>query len=127
MPGLIDHGDMPGLYASARALIFPSEYESFGIPLVEAMACGCPIITSTAPACPEVVADAAILVDPQDAEGLRQAMLRLQDDQVAADMSAASLRRAADFSWDKSARLLLSECRRVAEKFSRKASATAGA
>ena len=113
MPGLIDHGDMPGLYSMARALIFPSEYESFGIPLVEAMACGSPIITSTAPACPEVVADAALLVDPQDAEGLRKAMRQLQDDDVVAQMTAKSLRRAADFSWDKSARIFLNECRRA--------------
>lgn len=114
MPGLIDHGDMPALYSLARALIFPSEYESFGIPLVEAMSCGRPVITSTAPACPEVVGGAAILVDPDDAQGLRNAMLKLHDDDVARRMGEASLRRAADFSWEISARRLLAECQRAA-------------
>jgi glycosyltransferase involved in cell wall biosynthesis len=109
-PGLIDHGDMPALYSLARALLFPSQYESFGIPLVEAMSCGCPIITSTAPACPEVVADAAILVAPDDAAGLCEAMRRLADDTVAKDLSTRSLRRGADFSWEASARRLVDEC-----------------
>ncbi|CAN7290613.1 glycosyltransferase family 1 protein [Phenylobacterium sp. LjRoot225] len=112
-PGLISHGDMPALYSAARAMIFPSEYESFGIPLVEAMACGCPIITSTAPACPEVVGDAAILVDPQDAEALRLAMRRLGDDSVADRMGRLSLQRAKRYAWDHSARIFLAECARV--------------
>jgi glycosyltransferase involved in cell wall biosynthesis len=77
IPGLIAHADMPAIYSMAGALLFPSYYESFGIPLVEAMACGCPVITSTAPACPEVVGDAALLVDPDDVEGLAAAMVRL--------------------------------------------------
>jgi glycosyltransferase involved in cell wall biosynthesis len=114
-PGLIEHGDMPVLYSAARALIFPSEYESFGIPLVEAMACGCPIITSTAPACPEVVGDAAILVDPQDAEGLRRAMRQLCDGAVAERMTQASLQRAKRYGWDHSARVFLAECERVVQ------------
>lgn len=112
-PGLISHGDMPALYSAARALIFPSEYESFGIPLVEAMACGSPIITSTAPACPEVVGDAAILVDPQDAEGLRAAMRRLGDQAVVDRMTQQSLQRAKRYAWDRSARVFLAECERV--------------
>lgn len=112
-PGLISHDDMPALYSAARALIFPSEYESFGIPLVEAMACGCPIITSTAPACPEVVGDAAILVDPQDAQGLSLAIRQLGDEGVADRMARQSLQRAKRYAWDRSARLFLAECERV--------------
>ena len=69
-PGFVEFADMPALYTLARALVFPSRYESFGIPIVEAMACGCPVITATTSACPEVAGDAALLVDPDDVEGL---------------------------------------------------------
>jgi glycosyltransferase involved in cell wall biosynthesis len=114
IPGLIDHSDMPAIYSMARALVFPSYYESFGIPLVEAMACGCPVITSTAPACPEVVDDAALLVDPDDVPGLTTAMLRLvREPALAADLHSRGVERAAHFSWHDSARRLLAELERV--------------
>lgn len=110
IPGLIDHADMPAVYSRAGALIFPSYYESFGIPLVEAMACGCPVITSTAPACPEVVADAALLVDPDDVQGLSMAMRRLLcEPGLREDLRTRGLARARHFSWDASARRLLEE------------------
>lgn len=115
IPGLIDHDDMPAVYSMAGALLFPSYYESFGIPLVEAMACGCPVITSTAPACPEVVGDAALLVDPDDISGLTEAMLRIvRQPAVALDLSRRGLERARRFSWHESARQLLAELRRAA-------------
>ena len=62
-PGFVAFEDMPAVYTMARALIFPSRYESFGIPIVEAMACGCPVVTATTSACPEIAGDAALLVD----------------------------------------------------------------
>ena len=106
---------MLALYALARGLLFPSEYESFGLPLVEAMACGCPVISSTDPACSEVVGDAAILVSPHDMDALSREMVRLgNDDALARDLSGRGLRRAADFSWHKSAVLLISELERAA-------------
>ncbi len=114
IPGLIDHADMPAVYCSAGALIFPSYYESFGIPLVEAMACGCPVITSTAPACPEVVGDAALLVDPDDVGGLSTAMRRvLCEPGLVDDLRTRGLARAQHFSWHQSARRLLAELERA--------------
>jgi glycosyltransferase involved in cell wall biosynthesis len=114
-PGFVEFTDMPALYALARALIFPSRYESFGIPIVEAMACGCPVVTATTSACPEVAGDAALLVDPDDVDGLATAMERVSlDDGLAAELRSRGLRRAADFSWTRSARTLLSELRTAA-------------
>ena len=114
IPGLVDHADMPAIYSMAGALLFPSYYESFGIPLVEAMACGCPVITSTAPACPEVVGDAALLVDPDDVPGLTAAMLRLvREPGLGGDLRRRGIERAAQFSWHDSARRLLAELERV--------------
>jgi len=114
IPGLVNHADMPALYSMAGALLFPSYYESFGIPLVEAMACGCPVITSTAPACPEVVGDAALLVDPDDVPGLTAAMLRVvREPALTADLRRRGVERAGHFSWHDSARRLLAELERV--------------
>jgi glycosyltransferase involved in cell wall biosynthesis len=108
---------MPALYSMARALVFPSRYESFGIPIVEAMACGCPVITATTSACPEVAGDAAMLVDPDDVEGLATAMYRVSlDDALAEDLRRRGLRRAAGFSWSESARTLLGELEAAARQ-----------
>jgi glycosyltransferase involved in cell wall biosynthesis len=109
-PGFVEFEDMPALYSLARALVFPSRYESFGIPIVEAMACGCPVITATTSACPEVAGDAAILVDPDDVDGLADAMYRVSlDDALAEELRRRGLRRAAGFSWSASAKTLLAE------------------
>lgn len=114
IPGLIQHGDMPAVYSLAGALLFPSYYESFGIPLVEAMACGCPVITSSAPACPEVVGDAALVVHPDDVTGLAQAMTRLlREPGLSSDLCERGLSRARRFSWSDSARRLLAELERA--------------
>jgi glycosyltransferase involved in cell wall biosynthesis len=117
IPGLIAHDDMPAVYSLAGALLFPSYYESFGIPLVEAMACGCPVITSSAPACPEVVGDAALVVDPDDVEGLADAMVRLvREPGLAESLIARGLARAATFSWHQGARTLVRELTRVGQR-----------
>ena len=114
-PGFVEFTDMPALYSMARALIFPSRYESFGIPIVEAMACGCPVVTATTSACPEIAGNAALLVDPDDVDGLAGAMERVSvDDELAAELRGRGLRRAAEFSWTRSALTLLSELRTAA-------------
>ena len=116
-PGFVEFEDMPALYSMARALVFPSRYESFGIPIVEAMACGCPVITATTSACPEVAGDAAILVDPDDVGGLADAMYRVSlDDALAADLRRRGLRRSAGFSWSASAKTLLAELEAAARQ-----------
>ncbi len=115
IPGFVEFGDMPAIYTMARALVFPSRYESFGLPIVEAMACGCPVITSTTSACPEVAGGAAILVDPDDVAGMAAAMQRVSfDDALVEELRGRGIRRAASFSWADSARTLLSELQTAA-------------
>jgi len=107
VPGLIAHEDMPAVYSMARALVFPSLYESFGIPIVEAMACGCPVITSNRGACREVAADAALLVDPTDTSAIAAATIRVVGDEpTARALRQRGLMRAGHFSWTKSAQQL---------------------
>lgn len=103
-PGWIPNGDMPYVYSLAKLLIFPSYSESFGLPLVEAMACGCPIVTSTGGSCPEIVNDAAIVVEPTDTIGLSTAMRNLlTNPELCRKLSEKGLQRASEFSWNKSA------------------------
>src|SRR6185437_12300479 len=106
--GWVQHADLPAIYRLAELFAFPSLYEGFGIPLVEAMACGCPILTANTCAPPEVVAGAGYLVNPYDvgaiAAGLRST---LSDPGLRAAMIARGLERAQDFSWEKSAREVL--------------------
>ena len=109
-PGFVEFADMPVVYSLARALIFPSHYESFGIPLVEAMACGCALVTSNTSACPEVAGGAALLVDPDDVDAVAAAMERVAfDEALVRDLEARGLQRAQAFSWTRSAQTLLAE------------------
>ncbi|MGB6836286.1 MAG: glycosyltransferase family 1 protein [Dehalococcoidia bacterium] len=102
--GYVDGADMPGLYSGADLLAFPSLYEGFGLPVLEAMACGTPVVTSSVSALPEVAGDAALLVDPKDVVALTEAMERaLADEALRADLRARGLKRAGEFSWDKAA------------------------
>jgi glycosyltransferase involved in cell wall biosynthesis len=107
-PGYVDQADLPAIYSLARAFLFPSVYEEFGIPLCEAMACGCPIVAANTGAIPEITAGAALLIDPFDDAQMAAAIDRLTGDPaLASSLARAGLRRARDFSWDKSARRTL--------------------
>lgn len=106
--------ELPNLYGAAEALVYPSLYEGFGFPPLEAMACGTPVIASTAPAIPEVVGDAAILCDPRDAEGFAEAMLRVRDDAALRErLTARGLARAGQFTWERTARETLALYRKL--------------
>ena len=94
------------LLSAARALLFCSLVEGFGLPILEAMACGCPVLTSTRSCMPEVAGDAAELVDPYDVAAMARAMRRLHDEpDLRAELGARGLARAESFSWDKAAKL----------------------
>jgi glycosyltransferase involved in cell wall biosynthesis len=106
--GYVPDDDMPSFYAGAQVFLFPSLYEGFGIPLVEAMACGVPVISSNAPCMPEVLGDAAILEPVTSAEGFATAIRRvLADDQVRGDLRAKGIQRAQTFRYETSVKQLL--------------------
>jgi glycosyltransferase involved in cell wall biosynthesis len=103
--GYVPDSDMPALYSAAMALIFPSLYEGFGLPVLEAMACGTPVITANVGATAEVGAGAAMLVDPRSVEAISGAMRTvLADEEVRAGLRKRGLARAREFSWARTAR-----------------------
>ncbi|GAB7079207.1 hypothetical protein JCM14635_08800 [Megalodesulfovibrio paquesii] len=105
--GFVPDEDLAGLYAAATALIFPSRYEGFGLPVLEAMACGCPVVTTTAASLPEAGGEAALyMTHPDDADGLAGLLGRLADpgpagDALRARCSTLGLAHAAGFSWER--------------------------
>lgn len=102
--GFFDDGDLPALYRQASAFAFPSLYEGFGLPPLEAMASGTPVVASTASSVPESVGTAGLLHDPLDVEGLADALVRaLTDDALRADLRRKGLARAAQFTWARTA------------------------
>jgi glycosyltransferase involved in cell wall biosynthesis len=99
--GYADDMDLSAIYSGALAFVYPSFYEGFGLPPLEAMQCGVPVITSNTSSLPEVVGDAGIMVSPTDTDALCQAMLTVYRDQaVRESMSVMALKRAGLFSWD---------------------------
>ncbi len=112
--GEVEDADKAALYSLADALVMPSLYEGFGIPLLEAMACGCPVVTSTAGSCPEVAGDAAVLVDPTADEAIAAGVRRvLQNSRVASELREKGYRRVRSFTWAKAAEQTLAFFERV--------------
>ncbi|MBY0232472.1 MAG: glycosyltransferase family 4 protein, partial [Gemmataceae bacterium] len=102
--GYVAEEDVAAVYNGARALVFPTRYEGFGMPTVEMMACGGAVIASTAGAVAEVAAGQAHLIDPDDLEGWRDAMRRvIEDDDWRAGLCAGGVERAARFTWERCA------------------------
>ena len=106
--GFVDDDDLPAVYSGAALFVFPSLHEGFGLPLLEAMACGVPVVTSNVSSMPEVAGDAATLVDPRDGEGLAAAIARsLRDEALRDRLRDAGIARARQFSWEATARRTL--------------------
>jgi glycosyltransferase involved in cell wall biosynthesis len=102
--GYVPDEDLPALYNLARLLAFPSLYEGFGLPVVEAMACGTPVLTSNGSSLAEIAAGASCLIDPLDVGDIAQGLVNLAtDDDLHARLRAAGLARSAQFSWQRAA------------------------
>jgi alpha-1,3-rhamnosyl/mannosyltransferase len=101
--GLVSRGELAGLYEGAEALAWPSRFEGFGVPVLEAMVAGCPVVASDATAIPEVVGDAGLLLSPDDADAWTTALDRLLSDAgLREDLVRRGRARAREFSWERS-------------------------
>jgi glycosyltransferase involved in cell wall biosynthesis len=106
--GFVPESDLPALYSLARLFVYPSLYEGFGLPVLEALSCGAPVIASNSSSLPEVAGQAAVLVEPHDTDALAEAMARLLErEDERGQLSRLGPARAAKFSWDASACQLL--------------------
>lgn len=104
LPGYIDEADKGALYAGALALVFPSLYEGFGFPVIEAMHCGTPVIASRTSSLPELVGKAGLLVDPLDVEAITAQMATMTDDETSwFQLREAGYQQAAQFTWEAAA------------------------
>ncbi len=113
--GHVGEDDLLALYQSADVFAYPSLYEGFGLPVLEAMACGVPVVCSDRGSLPEAAGDAALLVDPTDESAIAAALARaLRDDDLRRELVARGLRRAREFTWDRVARSFLSVYQEVA-------------
>lgn len=115
--GFVPQSLLPGVYIEAKVVVFPSLYEGFGMPVLEAMACGTPVVTSNISSLPEVAGDAALLVAPNNPEELQQALVRvLTDERLRATLREKGLRRAQVFTWEKAVTKHIDVYRKVLER-----------
>ncbi len=106
--GYVSNSELAPLYTGAELFVFPSLYEGFGLPVLEAMQCGCPVITSNSSSIPEVAGDAAIMLNPEDVDALAASMEKvLKDKSLRYNLARKGLKRSKFFSWEKAARSLL--------------------
>ena len=100
LTGPLDDGALLNLYRGASMLLYPSRYEGFGLPVLEAMQCGIPVVAARAASIPELTGDAAVLLDPLDVDAWSQAIVTLlEDEERRATLSRAGIHRASQFSW----------------------------
>jgi alpha-1,3-rhamnosyl/mannosyltransferase len=103
-PGIVPEDDLPGLYAGASVFLYPTLYEGFGLPVVEAMASGVPVLTSATSALQEIAGGYAYVVDPMDVDAIAKGIRALAlDEALRANFAELGRKRALDFSWDKAA------------------------
>jgi glycosyltransferase involved in cell wall biosynthesis len=101
----VDEADKPALYSAATVFAFPSRYEGFGLPILEAMACGTPVVTGNAASLPELAGGAAFQIDPNDSRQMGAAIIALcVQETLHAEMREKGLAQAAQFTWEKTAR-----------------------
>jgi glycosyltransferase involved in cell wall biosynthesis len=109
--------ELPYLYSAASVFVLPSRYEGFGLPVLEAMACGTPVVTSDRSSLPEVAGDAALLIDPERPQSIADALLRLAcDPALRQELAARGLQRAAPFTWRRSAEATLAVYRSMGRR-----------
>lgn len=105
--GFVDEADLPALYSTAACFAFPSLYEGFGLPVLEAMACGVPVVTSNISSLPEVAGDAGVLVDPYSVDAIAESLLKVVfDTEVRETLIKKGFQQVKHFNWQSSARLL---------------------
>jgi glycosyltransferase involved in cell wall biosynthesis len=123
LTGFFPDDDLPALYNAATLLAMPSRYEGFGLPVLEAMACGTPVVCSNTSSLPEVAGDAALLVPPENVQGWAEAIARLcNDNALHARMRERGLAQAAHFTWENAARQTADVYRHIAGQTAGKAS-----
>jgi glycosyltransferase involved in cell wall biosynthesis len=112
--GPVDSGQLVYYYNCATCLVLPSLYEGFGLPVLEAMACGTPVVVSNVSSLPEIVGDAGVAVDPSDVDGLAVAITKvLSESELSSHLSQQGLQRSRRFSWDRAARETLAVYRKA--------------
>ena len=113
-PGWVEQADLPAIYSQAAAFVFPSIYEEFGIPILEAMGCGCPIVASKTGNIPDLIGHEDFLFDPFDATGMADGLMRvLSSPDISIDLGESGMRRAEKFSWQTAAEETIEVFRQV--------------